>query len=132
MCKKHSEIGGEIFVAENSGIRPKTLILIHFSAKSFQLVGQNIQNHSMKSISISFDVARIFFGKPPQKDSEYPTRKYVFYVAEFSTKNFRNKLLVENIELWESVILVKFLQFPQLHWLWPNWEMPEREHFHCE
>ena len=73
-----------------------------------------------------------FFGKPPQKDFEYPTRKYVFYVAEFSTKNFRNKLLVENIELWESVILVKFLQFPQLHWLWPNWEMPEREHFHCE
>ena len=40
-------------------------------------------------MSISFCVQN-FFGKPPQKDSEYPTYKYVFNLR---TKNFRNKTL---------------------------------------
>ena len=88
MCRKYPEMGGKIFVTENSGIGPKKLLLIkqiiflqsHFNwwDKTYKIIPRR---------AFQF-VSRIFFGKPSQKDSEYTTYKYVFNVAdkEFSQK----------------------------------------------
>ena len=82
MCRKYPEIGGKIFVTENSGIGPKKLLLIkqiiflqsHFNwwDKTYKIIPRR---------AFQF-VSRIFFGKPSQKDSEYTTYKYVFNVAD--------------------------------------------------
>ena len=90
MCRKYPEIGGKIFVTENSGIGPKKLLLIeqiiflqsHFNwwDKTYKIIPRR---------AFQF-VSRIFLESPHKKTLSIPHTNMCLMLR---TKNFRNKTL---------------------------------------